>query len=1178
MNKLALKKFAIKAREDLIQQVERRANIFGIDKNTELKVEEKHGQLAVNGKIYPINKKKAFKSLNRELKAKGYVQLIEEVAYTWFNRIIAIRYMEVNEYLPKRVNVLSSSTGKAEPDILLYYETMELEIQKEEIANYIRQGKNEEAYRKLFIAQCNALYEILPFLFEKIDDYTELLLPDFLLDSESVINNLVNNQDLTESFQVVEVIGWLYQYYNSQKKIEFEELQKKKKLKVDKYNIPTKTQLFTTKWIVEYMVQNSLGRYWVEMYPESRELTKNWKYYICEDIKKEEDISSDGGRKSIEDIRCIDPAMGSGHILLYTFDVLYEIYSYCGYMEREIPKLIIENNLYGLEIDDRAYQLACFSIIMKAQQYNSRFLRYIEKKVRETGEYIKLNLASIQESNVFSNVDIDYLKEELNVNISSEFIKLLSIYKDAKTYGSLISENDLDHTLIENQLRSIKEDVVSNVIYIDSKNKLEHYVPMYLLQNKIINSNYDIVIMNPPYLGKKKHMNDQLSSFVEKNYPLSKYDLFSAFIERGIKFKSQRGYLGLMTPQSWMFLSSYSNLRSILLNNVKIESLVQCEESSFEDAAVAICTFVLGDKLKENTGTYLRLTNFKGSQVQPIKVKEAINKDVPYKFIAKQEDFFDFPDNRIIYWIDKSVFNSPNNINLGEEIDIKQGMATSDNDRFLRRWFEVELNKIGFNYKDVEELKNAEEKWFPYNKGGERLKWYGNREYVLNYENDGYEVKEYASQLYGSYSRTVKNISFFFKESITWSDISGTNFAARYSGSGFIFDVKGSSAFPKTQDLNIILGLMNSKILNYFINVLNPSVTTQVGDLKQVPFFKDIENDLIKCIVDECIEIAKIMWDSSEFSWDFRKDPLIGYKNDRGLLEEAFYNKSTFIQQQFKKLKKNQEELNRIFIKLYELEDELTPEVNDEEINISKPDRLNDAKSYLSYFIGCVMGRYSLDVDGLVYAGGEWDESKYQTFKPNKYGIILLTDKRYFEDDIITRLREFLKAAFGSETVEENLKWIAESLDLKRGETAEERLRRYFIDEFFNDHSKVYQKRPIYWLVDSGKQKGLRTLVYMHRYEPATMATIRFEHLQEIQGKYHNEITAIETRLSNTNLSASEKRELDKKKDSYKKKLDELIEFDKYLATYANQQINIDLDDGVKINYAKFDKVLAKLK
>ncbi|TKC16697.1 BREX-1 system adenine-specific DNA-methyltransferase PglX [Robertmurraya kyonggiensis] len=1175
MNKTELKNFAIQSRRQLIDQVKTKALMYGIDEKNDLEIQEQFGQLMINDKPYPLYMKPAFNSLKNQLKQKGYKQLVEEVAYTWFNRIIAIRYMEVHDYLPEKVNVLSSSLGRVDPDILFEYETMDLPVKQEEIRELLDAGDTEGAYRKLFISQCNTLNSILPFLFEQIQDYTELLLPDFLLDAESVIKVLVQNDELTNSFDEIEVIGWLYQYYIAEEK----DRVFAQKSKYKKEEIPFATQLFTPKWIVQYMVQNSLGRYWTEAHREDEDLISNWEYFIKhEEEDFHEKIAPYVNKElRVEDIKLLDPAMGSGHILVYAFEVFHQIYEKCGYPEREIPRLIIENNLYGLDIDDRAYQLAAFAVVMKAASYSRRFLRSVER------EGIQLNLASIQETNYISDSVIAYIAQEDAGERYYQVKAFFDQYHNAKTYGSLINITERDITFIEERLEHFENNPVEDLFFAEQHNIAKEVLPAIVQQTKIMRNEYDVVVMNPPYMGNN-WMNQDMSKFLQDFYKDSKSDLFAVFMEKSY-LKKEIGIVSMITMESWMFLNSFEKLRENILKNNTIINLVHLPYDGKGRTSLGInfgtSVFVFRNSLiKDYSGIY-----------QCIKYNEIDSEGIPLNFptindrfaLFNQENAFKFPNIKIAYWASKEVINIFSEYQTINDIAFPRlGMATADNNKFLRMWYECNFNKLGLNISSREEAKASKKKWFPYNKGGEYRKWYGNIEYVVNWENDGESIRNFKDHN-GKVRSHNYNLDFIFKEGITWSALTSGKFSARFSPKGFLFDNAGSSCFVEdTFVLKYILAILSSSIVEFLLPFINPTMNYQPGTIGALPIVIPDDNEIetINLYVDEAISISREDWNLNETSWEFIKNPIISYNSK--YINENYLEYQNELSNRIEALKNIEEKINNKLIDIYQLNNELSTQDDSIKLSLYCANKLKDSRNFLSYFIGCLLGRYSLDVEGLVFADGNWDNSKYTSFKPNPSSIIHITESPYFENDIILRLREFLATAFSPDTVDENMQWLAEALEMKKGEDAETRLRRYFLDEFFADHCKMYQKRPIYWLVDSGKHKGLRTLIYMHRYQPNTMATIRFEHLQEIQAKYQNEINDLENRLVNPNLSASEKKKLTAEKTSFEKKMDELREFDKRLAEIANEEIEIDLDDGVKVNYEKFYRggkgVLAKIK
>lgn len=1189
MNKTELKNFAVNARRELLKQVSLRANLFGITEKTGLTIEERFGQLMINDNPYPTHMKLAFLSMQKQLEQKGYEQVLEEVAYTWFNRIIAIRYMEVHDYLPERVNVLSSSTGRVDPDILTEYETMELPIDISKVKNLLAGGDTEGAYRQLFIAQCNALNEILPFMFERIQDYTELLLPDYLLDKESIITVLVKNEGLRESFKEVEAIGWLYQFYNSEPKDNvFANLKKNKK--IEKYDIPAATQLFTPKWIVQYMVENSLGQLWLEANPHSK-LKEKMKYHV-EPVEQSQDVKRNLEKiryknVNLEEISIIDPCVGSGHMLVYTFDLLYEMYEESGYPSKEIPKLILEKNLYGIDIDDRAAQLASFAVLMKGREKSRSILK----------QKIELNILSIQESNWLTDKMVENIADN-NSEIQKLMYEIVDTFRDAKEYGSLLRPEPGDYQKL---LQFLKQYInqPTNLFALDEKEAVEENLPALVKQSVILSKQYDIAITNPPYMGAKG-MNGKLRSYVNHNFPNTKMDLFSVFIEHLSKLIKENGFSTLVTPTSWLFLSSFEKLRRTIVDHYQINSLLHMGRGIFGIDFGSTSFVIRKVSTKNYLGNYYRLHEKIFQYIEPndisniflaakknselkVEFSRYINgHPIPYNdqgiliyFKFDQKNFRNIPNSPIAYWLSEDLIKTFEQKTILDEVDVKSGLSTTDNESFLRYWFEVDYKRIGFNFSSVNQtLLKTNKKWFPYNKGGAYKKWYGNRDYIVNWEENGRDIKVAAK---GASGGRIVNPEYYFKESITWSSISSGDISVRYSEEGFIFDSKGTSCFSE-DSLEYTLGFINSKIAMLYFKILCPTLDYTPGSVGKAPLIIETKyKEEIEKIVSNNIAIAKLEWNSYEKSWDFKKHPFL--LNSKLLKLKSIYEEwKDFTFSQFDQLKSNEEKLNEIFIDIYGLKNELTPEIDWKDVTIRKADLARDVRSFLSYFIGCMVGRYNLDMDGLAYAGGKWDNSIYYSFLPNKYGIVQFTDTEYFEQDIIARLRQFLTLVFSAETVEENMLWLAEALEIKKGESAEVRLRRYFMDEFFSDHCKVYQKRPIYWLVDSGKQKGLRSLIYMHRYQPDTMATIRFEHLQEIQAKYNNEIDAIDMRLVNPSLRPIEKRSLDKQRVGFKKRLEELLEFDKKLAKYANAQITINLDEGVVANYAKFGRVLGKIK
>jgi type II restriction/modification system DNA methylase subunit YeeA len=1214
VDKTAIRNFAVKARRKLIEDITHKAYEIGITKDKILDIETFEGGFRVkgreNGKTFKKYELKQRDKLIQNIKHKGFEQVIEEVAYTWFNRFIALRFMEVNNYLPTGVRVLSSiEEGKTEPDIIQEALNIDLDLDPEIVYRLQDSNDTEDLYRYLLVKQCNQLGKIMPNVFEEIADYTELLLPDKLLAEGSVIRDLVEEIEeydwkieLNEEEQKreaekgehgIEIIGWLYQYYISEKKDEvFAGLKKNKK--ITKENIPAATQLFTPKWIVKYMVENSLGRLWLESHP-NEELKAQWKYYLEEaeqepEVQKQLDALKDPNLNP-EDIKVLDPAMGSGHILVYAFDVLYEIYLSAGYSEREIPTLILEKNLYGLDIDDRAGQLATFALLMKARSKNRRIFRHKPK----------MNLCSIQESNDIPREAIEYLVNPKETELEKHFHRgdveyLIEVFHDAKEYGSILDVKKIDFDALEKRIEEIRNNAPEDIFELQYREVILDKIPPLIEQAKIMSQKYDVVCTNPPYMGIR-NMNSKLAEYLDENFKNSKGDLFAVFMELDDIYLKNNGFLGTINQHSWMFLSSYENLRRKIINNRSIYNMAHLGSHAFEEIGgqvVQSTSFILKNQNIPNySGIYIRLIDWKTPYIKELKLLEAIeNPNVEYKYITKTICFSSIPGNPFAYWVSDRVISAfEKGIKLKDIGDTRQGMATSDNNRFLRFWHEVEKSKIKYGCKNSDEALQSGCKWFPYNKGGRFRKWYGNNEYVVNWENDGAEIKAYASKLYKTPTRTIKSISEYFKKSVSWSKVSGGDIAFRFYPEGFIFDVAGCCIFFNFNEskLKYLLAFLNTSVCKNIIAAISPTLNYEAGHVASLPviIYKN-ELNIINEFVKKNISIAKSDWDSFETSWDFKDHPLLTHKKEADTIEGAFKNWSIFTENQFNQLKTYEEELNRIFIKIYGLQDELTPEVADEDITISKADRERDIKSFISYAVGCMFGRYSLDEEGLIYAGGDFDDKfrlrdgqweiktkegwKKSRVNIVEHNVIPIADGDYFEDGILERFVEFVKVSFGEETLEENLDYIAETLGKKANETSRQAIRRYFVKDFYKDHVKTYKSRPIYWLFDSGRQDGFKALIYMHRYDSSTVARVRTDYLHSLQKKYEAEVSHLDI-LIDSDISQREKAAARKKKETILKQIEECRLYDEAIAHIANQRIEIDLDDGVKVNYAKFQGV-----
>ena len=1202
MDKNKIKSYAVWARRAMIEAVKDRAFKVGIEENKIHNIERLQGGFKVDGREEIFNIPSTHRdTLVKLINEKGYEQVIEEAAYTWFNRFMGLRFMEVNDYLPTGVRILSSEDeGKTEPDVLSKINDIEDELDLNLDYVYELQDKGteqarEELYKYILIKQCNELGKIIPQMFEKIQNYTELLLPDNLLVEGSVIRKMVTDIDEEDWKEEVEIIGWMYQYYISEKKDEvFAAL--KKNVKITKENIPAATQLFTPKWIVKYMVENSLGRLWLEGHP-NEELQKEWKYYleeaeqepeVEEELKK---IREEHAKLTPEDIKVLDPCMGSGHILVYAFDVLYQIYKEAGYGEREIPRKILQNNIYGLDIDDRAAQLASFALIMKARAYNRRLFREIER------EELELNLCSVQESNGITKEAIEYFSNG-NQQLKEDIEYLVSVFIDAKEYGSILEVQKVNFEVIKDRLSEIDE--FENLIFGDYRNIILDNFPTLIKQAEMMSRKYEVCVTNPPYMGYQG-MNSKLLGYLKAKYPNSKTDLFAVFME--YKNVKKDGYLGIINQQSWMFLSSFEELRKSILKSKILISMIHLGARTFDEIGgevVQSTAFIIQNSYTNYKAQFIKVTSGKSSAEKENLYLNNVS-ERKYIYSVYMKEFTNIAGNSIAYWLSDKFFEIfKNSESLSEVAAPRKGLATGDNDRFIRRWQELDNNKIGYNIKSYDEAKGSEYKWFLYNKGGEYRKWYGNNDFVLNWENDGYEIRNFKDNA-GKLRSRPQNIAYYFREGITWSKISTNNFGVRYSPKGFAFDDAGSSVFPPEEAIYYFTGLLCSKLATIFMEALNPTLNFQVGNVANIPVkFYDVD-ERINILVKKCIDISKDEWDLFETSWDFKVHPLLKLldKDEQHSMKSIFLIWETECDKAFEKLKYNEEELNRIFIDIYGLQDELTPEVEDKDITIRKADRERDIRSFISYAVGCMFGRYSIDAEGLIYAGGDFNDKwqvvndKWQvrklekdeegnvisdswvdaTFIPDVDNIIPITEDEYFEEDIVSRFIEFVKVVYGSETLEENLDFIAESLGVKANETSRQTIRRYFLKEFYKDHLKVYQKRPIYWMFDSGKNDGFKALVYVHRYNESTVAKLRTDYLHSLQRKYEAEILRLQTVSESTTLSAREKTQARKKIDRINKQIEECKLYDQVVAHVANERIGIDLDDGVKHNYGLFQGI-----
>ena len=1192
MNKTAIKNFAIWARNKLITDIGYRAGLMGITADG---IHPALPQSTGQTKFYDIGTPEPYAIsgeaiLQREhltdlirRKAKdsnyqtAYKYIIEEVAYTWFNRLIAVRFMEVNDYLPSHIRVLSSDQGKIEPDLVTTPFDADLDFTRDEqqaIINLKNDNKLDELFRLLFIKQCNALNEILPDLFEKTNDYTELLLNLSVIDQDGVVYHLVHDIP-EEDFDIerggqVEIIGWLYQYYNTEPK----NAAFAKKGKITKEEIPAVTQLFTPDWIVRYMVENSLGRLWVEHLlacGDSRTEAEiaadfGWKYYLPEAEQEPEvaaqlvKIREERRNLTPEEIRCIDPCMGSGHILVYEFSVLMQIYESTGYGQRDAANSILKNNLFGLDIDDRAYQMAYFAVMMKAREYNRRILNIKNH----------CNVYSIQESNGITESAL----HDMGLNLSNADYKnalqeikgLIEEFNDAKEYGSILSIQERDWELLRRFAVPIKEygqlSLDINGVE-DTAKRLQEIINIA----EVMADKYYVVCTNPPYMGGG-NMSAKLSDYVKNHYSDGKSDMSTVFMVKTLSMCSVYGYMTMINIPVWMFLSSYEQLRKNLLKNDTLVCMVHPGRGIF-GSDFGTTTFVLRKGYIEGyVGNYNRLFD------QQVEVKTPEVREQQYlsgkgTYTAQQDSFYKIPGTPVAYWVSEAVISDfEKAIRLCKDCDTRKGLATSDNNRFLKLWFEVSFPRVGLNYHSNAETKNKKHHWFPENKGGDFRRWYGNREYVINWENDGYDIRNFRDDK-GKLLSRPQNTEYNFKQALTWSKITSSIFSARFCEGGFLFDDAAAICHHSDENkLLMRLAFLNSKCGQYFLNILNPTINIQIGDIGNLPIL-DVCDKHITRLSRLCISLSRTDWDAFEISWDFRRHPLL---RDTDTVEEAYIEWVAECEERFAKLKVYEEELNRIFINIYGLQDELNTVVNEKEITVRRADLQRDIKNLLSYVVGCMFGRYSLDVEGVAFAGGDWDSRKYISFIPNVDNVIPITDEEYLEDDVVARLCEWLKAVYGPKTLEENLDFISKALGSK-GNSSREIIRNYFLTDFFKDHCQTYSvtgsgKRPIYWLFDSGKQNGFKALVYLHRYNADTIGNLRIDYLHRMQRIYESEIGRMQDMIDHS-TNAREAGQATKCKDKLTKQLKECREYDEKLAHLALSRIELDLDDGVKVNYRK---------
>lgn len=1180
MDKNAIKKYAVWARKELISRVAQKAQQYGI---TETEMVDA-GADSVNGKVLSAEEMQQRRALIVQINEKGYQQVMEEVAYTWFNRFSALRFMEVNGYLPSHVRVFTDENNAFKPQILAEALHLELDkLDKDKVYALKETEQTEELYKYLLIVQCNALNSILPGMFQTIADYTELLLPDNLLREGSVIEQMISQIPEDNWQDAVQIIGWLYQYYNSEKKDgAFAAL--KKNVKITKENIPAATQLFTPDWIVRYMVENSLGRLWVEGHPDTKtqllptpeeqaayiagsrdpEDTK-WHYYLEEAQQEPQvqaqlsEISKQYADLTPEQIKVIDPCCGSGHILAYLFDVLMQIYENYGYTPRDAVASILQNNLYGLDIDDRAAQLAYFAVMMKAVRYDKRFL----KRKDEDGEpdVPQPHVYAIEESNRIEKPDVEYFcngKPELNDAMHT----ILTQLYDAKEYGSILTITPQDWDALYARFDEVADE--SSFHRESIRKKL---LPLVRVAQTLAQK-YDVVVTNPPYMGAS-NMNSDLSEYVKKYYPDSKSDLFAVFIEVCSRMAKQNGYQAMITQHAWMFLSSFEKLREKMMLTETV-SMAHLGARAFEE---------IGGEVVQTT-SFVRvrthIDNFKGVYCRLIEPTTQQGKEDMFlagenRYTANQDNFAKIPGSPVAYWVSNNFLKAFDNEKIGKYTISDGQTKTGNNDKYLRLLWEVPVSEIGKG-----------KHWVLHAKGGAFRRWYGNIDTLIDWSDSAREHyrTDHVARIAPEY--------IWFRKGICWTLISSNKLHGfRLLDDNSTFNLAAPSVFFNNDRMMLyILGYLNSKFSQEIIALLNPTLNTNISDITAQPLYYGKlpeQEDMVINLVSQNIALSKEDWDSFETSWDFTRHPFIKaitkYPNMMDIgniyLAECYDIWAGECEERFEKLKANEEELNRIFIDIYGLQDELTPEVEDKDVTVRKADLGRDVRSFISYAVGCMFGRYSPTYDGLAYAGGTWDDGKYNIYKPDADGIIPICDDEYFEDDMMGRFVEFVRVVYGDGSLEDNLRFIANALGGKG--QPKEVIRNYFLNDFYADHCKIYQKRPIYWLFDSGKKNGFKCLIYLHRYQPDTIARIRTDYVHEQQARYRTAIEGLEKQVAAA-TSTSERVKLTKQLNKVQAQDAELHQYEEKVHALADQMIKIDLDDGVKHNYEIFKDVLAKIK
>ena len=1273
MNTNTLKKFAQEARRKLIEQVEARLAMVLTTDSAELREKAEH-----------------VRKLQKAINASSKKQVVDKVAYTWFNRLMALRFMDANDYQPLGLRVLTPKEGFTTPELLDEAKQghihEELPVKQQHVFDLL-DGKipannaQNEAYKELLIAACNHLNKVFPFLFERINDYTELLLPDDLSSEFSIVHDFrmgMSDEDCKE----VEIIGWLYQFYISERKDEVFA----SKSKVQKEDIPAATQLFTPRWIVEYMVQNTLGKLWLQNNPNSG-LRAHMPYFIESPSVEAKDYLK---VNSVEEITLLDQACGSGHILVYAFELFAKIYEEQGYNPTEIPQLIIEKNLFGFEIDERAAQLAGMALMMKARSYQRRLfnkhiepnvlcykdlqlkmhnidlvdffkikindpqlseiLNYgyriaqnIEKKWNEdfededTGETVTIERVKVYlKSGTYVEPDnLDIIKEHggdeiaffkdevrdtfrsISIPLSNKLYKDFVFMKQATNLGSLIIPNTAQKELIET-LNLIKEKQKTGDVFLE---QMLEQIELALSQLIPLSKKYHCIVDNPPYMGGG-NMNKHLADFVKAKYPVSKSDLMTCFMESGLHMLKPKGFLGMINQHSWMFLSSYENLRENLIRETFFDTLLHLGSRTFPEIGgevVQNASFTFWNNIAKEKGSYIRLIDFGDSNLKREKTLEAIqNPNCGWFYTANQINFEKIPGSPIGYWVSMNEIKAFENVFLKDVLDIKSGLLSGKDEIFIKKWFEVSNYEINFNLNNSNDLIEINPKWTPISSGGDFRKWYGNINNIVNSKNNFYNIKN----LKGNNFR-LRDSQYYFRKSVNWPMISPSNYGAKFVPNNVILGNGVRTGFVKLNiniTLEYFIGYLSSNVVKNFLSIINPTLNYNNENIAILPFIY-ADNEIIDDVGGANVDISKQEWNSHDTSWDFLQNELIRIKAEEELdLEETYDLYQQFWRNKFIQLHKNEEELNKQFIEIYGLEDELTPDVpfkditilqqelNREALKQLKPERNAETglvasyanislqynakeifAQFISYAVGCMFGRYSLDKQGLILANqGETledyfaiiehrrsevtersrnevtERSRSARFIPDDDNIIPILDDEWFEDDIVGGFYAFLKTTFGKQNFEKNLAFVEECLGKD--------IRKYFIKDFYTDHIKRYKKRPIYWMFSSPKGT-FNVLIYMHRYTPDTLNLLLNGYLKEYRLKLSTRIESLDHLIESG--SSSEQTKAAKEKDKIRATILELQEYEReILYPLATERIAIDLDDGVLVNYNKFGQAI----